>query len=212
MPDTNPIEQTPNEEDAPIKVVDLPIQFDSTNILLHPIGELEEYSGRKFYQESSGLNLSGHTHATQNGFMIGGSFKNLMFEDLDKNKMITLTDKDIMIRMIKYLHEVSRQLGIDYLVYKIIDRDTNNDGKLNNQDINSLYISKLNGSGFRKLTKEDHDLINWRLNVPTQEIFFRTVVDVNKNEKLDKSDSFHNYRIQLNKSGEIFPREYQFLK
>jgi hypothetical protein len=49
------------------------------------------------------------------------------------------------------------------MVYTIYDVDTNRDGKLDTNDIKSLYLSDINGKNFTKISANFQELIDWNL-------------------------------------------------
>ena len=68
---------------------------------------------------------------------------------------------------------------------------TNQDGKLDYNDINTLFISKINGTDFRKLTETNKELIDWKLIESKNRLYFRTIEDTNKDGEFDKKDIAH---------------------
>jgi hypothetical protein len=74
---------------------------------------------------------------------ITGYLQNLKFQ---KNRFwFNLTDKPALILTATYLPTVSDRIKRQIMVYTIYDVDTNRDGKLDTNDIKSLYLSDING-------------------------------------------------------------------
>ncbi len=84
---------------------------------------------------------------------------------------------------------------MSYLLYSISDRDSNGDERLDHADLEALYISKIDGSDFKKLSKELHEFYDWRLIIGENRIYFRTLEDKNKDGQLTNQDKFHYYYI-----------------
>jgi hypothetical protein len=185
-----------------IEIADLPIHFDSTNYLIHPIGEYKLYQsrGRGSFFSSSSYGSSSFGISRYSGYEISGNLYNLTFEEIDSGKTNQLTDKNIRIRSVKFLHRTFEKTKKKILVYRIIDRDTNQDKKLDGTDISSLYISNIDGSKFTKITKELHELIDWKTITTADRLYFRSISDSNKNGEFDKDDLItYNYINLLSK-------------
>lgn len=209
-------DQTEEKQDSFLmQVMDLPIQFDSTNVLLHPIGELIEYSGggRKFsYSSSSGKSYVKTKISQHNRHSLSGSIKNIKFEDIETGTINTLTDKGILIQSANFLYNFSQKTGKQLLVYSVYDKDTNKDKKLDRTDLESLYISRIDGTGFQKLNAENQEIIEWKVLTATEKLYFRTVTDTNRNGKFDKGDSFQNYQVDLNRTANFKAEQYTLLE
>lgn len=182
------------------RIAGLPIHFDSTNYLIHPIGSYkpEKDGGRLSISSSSyktGLGRMSFVYKNRN--TVSGDINNLKFQHLDSTTFSTLTNKQIKIRSFT---RVKSKCGNDtdgILIYRISDKDTNKDMKLNDSDIESLYISKLNGQNLKKLSPEWHELIEWELMKIKHRIYFITSEDIDKNGEFNTSDKLHYYYIDL---------------
>jgi hypothetical protein len=64
-------------------------------------------------------------------------------------------------------------------------------------DIKSLYISNADGKGFKKLSQDVQELIDWNLIEAQGRIYFRTIEDINKNGAFDKNDKVHYHYVSL---------------
>jgi hypothetical protein len=89
---------------------------------------------------------------------------NVIFLDSDYNVIHTLLSKkasiaDISIRQKGYRNEDSDK-NHKYAIYKIGFKDTNQDGKLNNQDFHDLFISDLNGTNLTQIST-DTDIVEY---------------------------------------------------
>ncbi len=196
-------------------VFDLPIKFDTVNILLHPVGQLGQlaYKGkfRSDYKSGSQTNFS-ISQSWENS--ISGLMSNVIFEDLRTGSRRPLTEEKIEIRKIHFTNELSQVNDAKFLIYQVIDSDTNQDKRLNDKDIKSLYISQIDGSGFQKLNKDFTEVIAWKILPILERLYFRTVEDTNKNGIFDKEDSFANFYCQLNTNStdKISIQSYDFLE
>ena len=83
------------------------------------------------------------------------------------------------------------------LVYTLADMDTNKDGKLDGNDIKSLYISTISGQKLTKLSADFQELIDWKIIESKNLLYFRTIEDTNKNGEFDAKDSVQYQFINL---------------
>lgn len=154
--DTTSVVDDTIKDTTKILVSELPVKFDSTDILLFAIGlvDLQERGG--YSKVGSGSYSSSDIAAAYfNSDNLIGNFINIVFHDKNGNEK-KLTDKKIKIRSVNFLRDVFRSTKTGYLIYSISDRDSNGDKELDHSDLEALYISKLDGSNFKKLTKELH--------------------------------------------------------
>ena len=182
-----------------IEISDLPIQIDSTDYLIHPIGDfrIEDNRGKVIYK-SSGYGSKNFAIASYGGYRISGNLSNVKFQHIDSEKLSTLTKNIIKIKSLTFLRKVYDNTKKQFLVYEVTDKDTNQDGKLDFNDINTLFISKINGTDFRKLTDTNKELIDWKLVESKNRLYFRTIEDTNKDGEFDKKDIVQYKYVDLN--------------
>jgi hypothetical protein len=200
--DTNVKAKPVTKPDASsIKVADLPINFSGTNILIHPIGDLSIYSRDKnvAYDSSSSRGESQQSFAVSdnNEFEITGYLQNIKFQEIGKDSIKALTDKQILIETATYLKNTADKTKKQFLVYTLVDADTNKDGKMDSNDIKTLYISTIQGENFTKLSQDFQELINWNCMESNSRLYFRTIEDINKNGAFDKEDKVHYHYLDL---------------
>ena len=109
-----------------------------------------------------------------------------------------MTEKIIKINSITFLRKLFDNTKKQVLVYEVIDKDTNQDGKIDFNDINTLYISKINGNDFKKMTDTNRELIDWKFIESKNRLYFRTIEDTNKDGEFDKNDIVHYKYVDLN--------------
>ncbi|WP_299112365.1 hypothetical protein [uncultured Winogradskyella sp.] len=107
------IETTVEKDRTKIEIADLPIVIGSTDYLIHPIGYITEYSSR--FTSYSG-NRSSTYYSNYNNFSIKGEFSNLKFQQLNSEKMTSLTDKIVEITSVRFLDDIRQQTGLQYMV------------------------------------------------------------------------------------------------
>ena len=180
-----------------IEIADLPIHIDSTKYLIHPVGEYQIYGPRGSSFSSSSFGSGSFSISGYHGYEISGNLYNLKFEEIESEKTRMLTDKNIRIKSVRFLDEIFDITKEQFLVYRILDKDTNLDKKLNDNDISTLYISNIDGTTFTKLTAEFHELIDWDVLAVKNRLYFRSIEDSNKNGDFDKEDKISYQFIDL---------------
>lgn len=203
--------KTQNKADVnQIKIAALPINMDGTDYLIFPVGDLNIYG--KNSKSSYGSNASdsdvSFTISNYNDFEITGYLQNLKFQEIGKDTITALTDKPVLIQTATYLKTVADKTKQQFLVYTLADMDTNKDGKLDGNDIKSLYISEISGNKFTKLSPDYQELIDWNLIEVKSRLYFRTIEDINKNGEFDKKDVVHYYFVDLTNK-ELKVQDYQ---
>ncbi|MXN91845.1 hypothetical protein GR160_11490 [Flavobacterium sp. Sd200] len=187
-------------DSSQIKVADLPVHMEGTKYLIHPVGDIRVYddTNRSYGSSRTNGNVS-YAISNYNRFEITGYFENLKFQHVDSTALYPLTDKKIQIQTATYLNTVFEKTKKQILVYTLTDADTNQDGKLDSNDIKSLYISDISGKGFRKLSEDVQELVDWSVIDDLNRLYFRTIEDINKNGAFDKNDKVHYHYIDLMK-------------
>ncbi len=173
-----------------IKIADLPVKFNGTNYLLHPIGNVRVYNtGSSKYGSSKTNSQVSYTISNYATPEITGFISNVMFQHKDSLNLNPLTTNRMEILSITYLDELALKTNKQLLVYALVDVDTNKDGRYDDNDIKTLYISNIDGSRFTKLTPELHELLDWE--VIEGRLYFRSIEDINKNGEFDSNDAVH---------------------
>lgn len=192
-----------------IEIADLPIEIDSTNYLIHPIGNfrLEDKRGKIIYKSSGYGSKLSFSISNDGGYRISGNLSNLKFQHKDSEKLTPLTEKTIKIHTVTFLKQLFDQTKKQVLVYKVADKDTNQDGKIDINDISTLYISAINGTNFKKLSDANRELIDWKFIESKNRLYFRTLEDTNKDGEFNKKDSIHYKYVNLN-SENLKPEVY----
>ena len=181
-----------------IKVADLPVHMEGTKYLIHPVGDIRVYddSNRSYGTSRTNGNVS-YAISNYNRYEITGYFENLKFQHIDSTALKSLTDKKVQIQTATYLNTISDKYKKGVLLYTLVDADTNQDGKVDSSDIRSLYISDESGNGFKKLSQDGQELIDWNLIETLGRVYFRTIEDINKNGAFDKNDRVHYHYVSL---------------
>jgi len=195
--DTTSVVDDRIKDTTKILVSELPIKFDSTDVLLFAIG-LVDLQDRGGYSKLSSSSYSPADIAASyfNKDYLIGNFINIVFQETGGNER-KLTTKKIRIRNINFLRDIYKATKTGYLLYSISDRDSNGDKELDQSDLEALYISRVDGTGFTKLTKELHEFYDWNFIKGENRIYFRTLEDKNKDGELNNKDKFHYYFLDF---------------
>lgn len=182
-----------------IDIADLPIHFEGTSFLIHPIGDVNRVNrnARTAYDASSSDNEQSFTVSNNNDFQITGFLSNLKFQQVSSDSIKSLSDKPMLIETATYLKAFSDRNKQQIMVYTLCDSDTNKDGKLDGNDIQSLYLSDISGNNFVKLSPDLNELIDWNVVEANGKLYFRTIEDSNKNGAFDKNDIVHYHVVDL---------------
>lgn len=195
--DSNSKVQTVKKDSSQIKVADLPIHMQGTKYLLHAIGDVQVAYERGGSYGSAKTNVGSYALSNYNSFELTGYFQNIKFQHIDSTSLRPLTDKNVQIQTATFLNTIAAKTKKQILVYSLVDSDTNRDGKIDANDIKSLYISDFSGMRFQKLSGELHELIDWNLIESLNRLYFRTIEDINKNGAFDKKDKVHYHYVNL---------------
>jgi len=192
-------------------VSELPVKFGGTDVRIFAIRnadpkERDGYSGMGSGSYGNPESASSHFGSD----ILAGNFINLLFQDKN-GKERKLTDKGIRISRVTFLREIFNKTKTGYLLYSVVDNESKADKKSDQSDLEALYISNIDGSGFRKLTNESHDLYDWNILKGENRIYYRTLEDSNKDGKLDGEDNFHYYFADF-AGGKYFITEHSPVK
>ncbi len=196
------------QDTTKVVVADLPIQFEGTQFLIYPIGEVRitDYNSKISYSRSDKTDVSFVISSNLEN-EITGNLQNLKFQRIDSDSLVSLTEKPINIQSVVYLRTIAEKLKKQFLVYSVADVDSNKDGDLDGNDIKSLYISEIDGSNFVKISADFQEVIDWKIIDSRNRLYFRTIGDNNKNGAFDKSDKVHYNFINLSDK-DLKPQEY----
>ena len=180
-----------------IKIADLPIYMEGSNCLIHPIGDYRIYDRNSKMSYGSTSGEGSFTISNTSEFEITGYLSDLKFQTIGSDSLKSLTDKPILIQRATYLKAKFDNSKQKFMIYVLSDSDTNKDGKLDSNDIQSLYISRQTGEKFTKLSIAFQELLDWNFIEIQNRLYFRTIEDINKNGEFDKSDKVHYQFVNL---------------
>jgi hypothetical protein len=177
-----------------ILVADLPIQIPGTTTLVYPIGEFSVPNERARYNTDNSFVVS-----NASDYEITGYLSNIKFQQVGSDSLVALTDKPIMIESATYLKTMADKLKKYFIVYIAETSDSNQDDKIDTNDVRDIYISDVQGKNFTKLSSDIQEVIDWKVVESQNRLYFRTVEDINKNGAFDKDDTIHYHYVDLSK-------------
>lgn len=180
------------EDTTQVIVADLPVQMEGTDYYIHPIGTVT--SDKKTMKYDSG---AGYTVSNYGEYEITGFLQNLKFQEVGKDTIYALTDKNVFIETATYLKNLADKTKKQLMVYTLADMDTNKDNKVDTNDINSLYLSDISGKNFTKISVDFQELIDWKVIESKNRLYFRAIEDTNKNGEFDKEDNVRYFYVNL---------------
>ncbi|TXK76886.1 hypothetical protein [Mesonia sp. K4-1] len=195
-----------------IVINELPIEIDSTDYLVYIIGEPSNISYGSSYSGFSSESNNRNSFSVINSYnsTISGKIHNLKFQKFESDTITQLTNETILINSVDFLREIFNINKKQYLLYTVYDNDSNADQKINYQDLRSLYMSEINGQGFKKLTPDFQELINWKIIKSQNRLYFRTIEDIDKNGEFDNEDKLHYFYIDFDKDN-LKSKEYNYI-
>jgi len=111
---------------------------------------------------------------------------NLIFyskKDASKN---VLLDRKSIIKSFDLIEKKTIGQPIKrFWLYRIIEKDTNGDDKLNYQDATIGYLSDLSGKNLQKITPDNTQLNSWNIVQSTGAIFLEITKDTDNDKKFD---------------------------
>lgn len=193
-------QKEPKPDSSLMEIANLPIYIDKTDYIIHPIGAIQVYE----YNNSGILgsyrsSASNYYISSYSNYTLSGNMRNLKFEHISKGTVHRLTDKYIIIQSATFLKEIFDKNQQQILVYNVLDKDTNEDEELEDNDATSLYISEMGGALFTKLTADSVELINWNTIPIMNRLYFRTWSDKNKNKVFENEDEMGFHYLELDK-------------
>jgi hypothetical protein len=192
--ETTKTKQVLPKDTTQIELADLPINLEGTNFLIHPIGVVSGKSkGLKSYSDAN----QSFTVSNYGEYQITGYLKNLKFQEIGKDTIIALTDKQVLIETATYLKTVADKSKLQLLVYTLSDMDTNKDEKLDGNDIKALYLSTVSGQKFTKISSDYQEVIDWKIIESKSILYFRTIEDTNKDGEFDADDKLQYFYLNL---------------
>lgn len=178
------------EDTTQVLNISLPIMIDSVNqILVH---EIHIIGGK-----GRDMSLS----SKKSGGYYSSGLTNLIFEDVKNNESYLLTNSQLQISSYEICSALKLKNKKNYILYRVIDRDYNKDGILDSRDIQSLYISNIDGTSFSKITKDKEAPQNGEWIYQLNRYYFKASEDTDNNGYFSLQNKVHYYYLQFDEQG-----------
>lgn len=191
-----------------IEIADLPIHIDSTKYLIHPIGNISQIKRGSGYINKSYGKKAFNNLVNAYGDEIRGNMNNLLFQNINSNNLVPLTEENIRIKSFRFLRKLFKNTKNEVLLFEIIDSDSNDDKKINLEDKVSLYLSNVDGTNFVKISNNNEEIVQTKVININNKLYFKTV---EKGKFKKDKKKFHYYYVNLTEK-EMKPIEYFPLK
>lgn len=196
----------PVHDSAQIEIADLPVHIPGTDYLLHPIGQYRVYDGSRksgYTYERGSFNVSNYGE-----YEITGYLSNIKTQRIDADTMAVMFEKPVLIQTATFLKGYADQTKEQLMAFFVSDMDTNQDGKLDANDIKTLYLGTVSGERISKISPDYQEVIDWNYVDGNKRLYFRTIDDTNKSGDFDKNDVIHYHYLDLSKKDWV-PTEYK---
>lgn len=111
---------------------------------------------------------------------------NLIFYSKKDASTNALLDKKAIIKSFDLIEKKTIGQSIKrFWLYRIIEKDSNEDDKLNYQDATIGYLSDLSGRNLQKITPDNTQLNSWKIVQSTGAIFLEITKDTDNDKKFD---------------------------
>ena len=174
-----------NTEEKDVKkrsfFVDLPIKLDSSKYIIFQVRKIATTNRN---------NTS--SYSKRGGY--GNYIENLIFKNIHTEKTHLLTTKKVRITSYEQLYD-SEKKAEKIIIYEVIDTFSKDDDALT---ITSLYMGTNNGKLFKKISKLNEHVTDWKYIPELKKVFFRTIIDSDKNNKFTNTDDTHTiYSVSI---------------
>jgi hypothetical protein len=195
------IGNSPKKAKQVVYSFDNAVLIDSSDYVIYPLSNKTSNDDDSFITKSSGGSIS---------------YWNIVFYNSATKKYHLLDEKRKMI--ITSFGGQKLSIGSDadalsggsdgagnLIFYSVIVSDFNNDGKLNYDDPEYLFISDKAGNNFRQISPDNMNVVSWQVNKKTGKVFIQAITDVDNNKKFNSEDRTVPYVYDMKVGGMAEP-------
>ncbi|MDB9314749.1 hypothetical protein PN462_16670 [Spirulina sp. CS-785/01] len=221
-----PLNQQPSEEETPpVLYVENPSFLDNSELAIIPVGlsaKSSKFRGYgSFSQSDSGL-FSG-SQIDKGGYSLIAT--NILFYNRQTEAINPLLDQKAIISQFNYLYYRNLTTGNSslearekdfpqLLIYHLINDDTNQDEKLDQQDASLVYLSDFSGNNFTQISPDQTQVKQWDY-FPDQNIILLNLgEDRNEDNKFDSpedANSAYLYNLEDQSLTQLNPPNTDFI-
>ncbi len=174
------------------------MNLDSTHYLLIPLGMKtdEDQENRLLKNKSSDYysseSYSGSYRSYKYNFysLDFGNCNNIIFYNKKTDETHLLLQKPAVISEFYFPYYSKEYTAKKYwfLLLGIHEEDTNEDGYINDEDAEKVYISDLSGMNMIQITPDNSQLIDWYIDESTNNILMKVRIDSNNDKRYSSAD------------------------
>ncbi|TCD26253.1 hypothetical protein EZ456_14675 [Pedobacter psychrodurus] len=177
---------------------DSPIIVNKTDIILYPL-RLNADDNHDSYKREANVN-----------------HWNLIFYDIISGKSELLTKEKININSFNIGHSENvpnnqTTLSDQFIYYNITDSDYDGDKKLTAKDPNKLYLSKLDGKSFTRISPNNYNLNSWKIDDKHDLILMDLIKDSNGDKEFNDKDEveYFIYNLKTRTFKAVFDQKFK---
>lgn len=147
------------------------------------------------------VSLSGEDNQ---GLLRGSSYErtslysNIIFYRKKDGETHLLLNKKAAIFYFDFLEKKEQgKPATNFLLYKIVDKDTNGDKKLTSEDAIIGYLSDVSGKNLRQITPNNTQLLNWTVVQSIGTLFAKIIKDSDNDKKFTERDETTLLKVSL---------------
>lgn len=179
------------EEQEKLLVYYDPIVSEFSDYFMVPVGFQNVSKSKLSKRDSYSSYRSGSSYGESGYYSFYGHFNNLVFKNKETGNTHLLLDKKALITSLYYPYQ---HCGLEdddlanFLMFTIVEEDSNDDNLINDKDADSIYLSDKHGKQLVKVNSANTKLIDWTLSNKDKKLFLRLRLDSNGNKKFEESD------------------------
>jgi hypothetical protein len=182
------------------------MDLDSTDYLLIPLG-MKVVDGKedkglrsKSSDEYSDSYTGSYSSYKYNFYSLNfGNCNNIIFYNKKNDETHLLLQKPAIISQFYFPYYDKEYTGDKYyfILLGIREDDTNLDGYINEEDAETVYLSDLSGKTMFKITPDNTQLVDWFVDMSTNNILMKVRFDTNKDRKFNYFDEIEILKTSI---------------
>jgi hypothetical protein len=128
-----------------------------------------------------------------------GNCNNIVFYNKKTDETHLLLQTPVVISQFYFPHYEKEYTGKKYwfLLLGIGEEDTNADGYINNEDAEKVYIADLSGKNRKQITPDNSRLVDWYIDMSTNNILMKVRFDSNDDKKFNNYDEIEILKTSI---------------
>jgi len=184
-----------------------PYQLDSTKpVFIIPIGQKDQTT-KRLKVIHAGMGFSSQEAVDDYYYSsFSGLYNNFVLIDYTRNIRIPIFNSKIALTEWAYLKIDSSQL----ILFKGTDKDVNTDGRLNDDDFQSLFVFNIETLETKELSFKNQTVIEFEPLNKTSKIYVRTGKDINMDNEFEyykEPTDLYFYDVSTGESETLVPEE-----